>query len=156
MSHFLLDGAIKLLEMTKKLQSEKQSAMCLLISLTLFVHVCFFVCLCLSVCLSLTQSGQQFVEKSTWFPLIMFDHISSVQTNVFRCVHASLWERLSVCLSISPSVCPSVCLSVRLSVRLSIRSERFLVKAVSVWRLHFWQTTWKLAYRCILTSSIDF
>ena len=154
MSHFLLDGAIKLLEMTKKLQTEKQSAMCLLISLTLFVHVCFFVCLCLSV--SLTQSGQQFVEKLTWFPLIMFDHISSVQTNVFRCVHASLWERLSVCLSISPSVCPSVCLSVRLSVRLSIRSERFLVKAVSVWRLHFWQTTWKLAYKCILTSSIDF
>ena len=31
-----------------------------------------------------------------------------------------------------------------------------LVQAVSVWRLHFWQTTWNLAYRCILTSSIDF
>ena len=57
MSHFLLDGAIKLLEMTKKLQSEKQSAMCLLISLTLFVHVCFFVCLCLSVSPSHSQAN---------------------------------------------------------------------------------------------------
>ena len=112
------------------------------------------VFLSVSVCLSPSHSQANNLLKnrldSLWLCLIIFHQCKQMFLD------ASTHPYESVRLSVHPSVHPSIHLSVCLSVHWSIRSERFLVKAVSVWRLHFWQTTWKLAYRCILTSSIDY